>query len=169
MSETEHKDHIIPYKWTQTLAEATLSIPVPAGTRARDVNCKITATHLTVGLKGQPPLIDGEVHKKIKPIESFWQMDEGNTIFIELQKVNKMEWWTCIIKGHPEIDTTKIEPENSKLSDLDDETRNIVEKMMFEQRQKAAGATSDEQQKKAALENFMKSHPEMDFSNAKIG
>jgi hypothetical protein len=56
--------------------------------------------------------------------------DEGNTIFIELQKVNKMEWWTCIIKGHPEIDTTKIEPENSKLSDLDDETRNIVEKMM---------------------------------------
>jgi hypothetical protein len=96
---------IIPYKWTQTLAEATLSIPVPEGTRARDVNCKITATHLTVGLKGQPPLIDvrlvrpqapspeppppllrapthiihlqitqGEVHKKIKPIESFWQM-----------------------------------------------------------------------------------------------
>ena len=60
----------------------------------------------------------------------YYVADEGNTIFIELQKVNKMEWWTCIIKGHPEIDTTKIEPENSKLSDLDDETRNIVEKMM---------------------------------------
>ncbi len=58
---------------------------------------------------------------------------DGPSVAIELQKVNKMEWWTCIIKGHPEIDTTKIEPENSKLADLDDETRSIVERMMVPQ------------------------------------
>jgi len=159
-------EEALPYKWSQTLAEVLLSIPVPQGTRARDVVCKITATHLTVGLKGQPPIIDGEIHKKIKPLESFWQIDDGNTISLELQKVNKMEWWTCAIQGHPEIDTTKIEPENSKLADLDDETRSIVEKMMFDQRQKAAGLpTSDELKKKEMLEKFMKAHPEMDFSN----
>lgn len=41
-----------------------------------------------------------------------------------------MNWWSSIIVGEPEIDTKQIAPQNSRLDDLDAETRQTVEKMM---------------------------------------
>ncbi|RLN11326.1 protein BOBBER 1-like [Panicum miliaceum] len=157
------------YSWTQQLPEVNISVPVPEGTKSRFVVCDIKKNHLKVGLKGQPPIIDGELYKPAKVDDCFWSIEDGRSLNILLTKHNQMEWWKSVIKGDPEVDTQKVEPESSKLSDLDPETRQTVEKMMFDQRQKQMGLpTSDEMQKQELLKKFMAEHPEMDFSGAKI-
>ncbi|CAM0913578.1 unnamed protein product [Alopecurus aequalis] len=157
------------YSWTQQLPEVNLSVPVPEGTKSRFVVCEIKKDHLKVGLKGQPPIIDGELHKPVKVDDCFWSIEDGKYLSILLTKHNQMEWWKSVIKGDPEVDTQRVEPESSKLSDLDPETRQTVEKMMFDQRQKQMGLpTSDEMQKDEMLKKFMAQHPEMDFSRAKL-
>ncbi|XP_065617564.1 uncharacterized protein LOC112025216 [Quercus suber] len=116
------------YSWTQTLEEVTLNVPVPTGTKSRSVVCEIKKNHLKVGLKGQPPIIDGELFGPVKPDDCNWSREDQNAISIHLTKNDKMEWWKSVVKGDPEIDTQKVEPESSKLSDLDPETRQSVEK-----------------------------------------
>ncbi|KAK9121947.1 hypothetical protein Syun_019564 [Stephania yunnanensis] len=157
------------YSWTQTLQEVTVSVPIPEGTKSRFIACEIKKNHLKVGLKGQAPIIDGELFQSVKVDDCFWSLEDQKFISVLLTKQNQMDWWKCLVKGDPEVDTQKVEPENSKLSDLDPETRQTVEKMMFDQRQKSMGLpTSDEMQKQELLKKFMSEHPEMDFSKAKI-
>jgi hypothetical protein len=157
------------YTWTQTLAEVTVTIPLPAGTKAKMLNVDIGLNTLKVGIKGETtPIIDGKFHKGVFLEDTLWNIDDGNLI-LDICKQNKMEWWKCVMEGDIEINTQKVQPENSKLSDLDGETRQTVEKMMFDQRQKAAGLPSSEElQKQNMMKKFMESHPEMDFSKAKF-
>ena len=149
--------------------------PIGVGRRLRrvhDAQVEISKTKIKVQVKGSEALIEGEFHAAVKVDDCTWSLgdEEGERLVqITLQKVNQMEWWKCVCVGHPEINTQKVEPENSKLSDLDGETRQTVEKMMFDQRQKQAGLpTADEMSKQEMLKKFMEQHPEMDFSKAKI-
>ncbi|KAJ5225555.1 HSP20-like chaperone [Penicillium chermesinum] len=177
----------LPYKWTQTIRDVDVTAPIPANIKGRDMEVSLTKTKIRVAIKGQEPIIELLIpvfpiclYRAICLIRS-WSMNlpgpwrpppppPGKEVNIHLDKSNKVEWWPHVVTSAPKIDVTKITPENSSLSDLDGETRAMVEKMMYDQRQKEAGGlTSDEQRKQDLLKKFQADHPEMDFSNAKMG
>jgi len=139
---------------------------VPKGTRAKDLDVLMQKKKISVGLKGKDKIMDGELCQEIKVEESTWSIEDQEAVHIHLEKINKMQWWENVLTQHPKIDTKRIEPANSKLSDLDGETRGMVEKMMFDNQQKQMGKPTSDEMKK--MEKFQAAHPELDFSNAKI-
>ncbi|KAL6712551.1 hypothetical protein ACN47E_000428 [Coniothyrium glycines] len=163
----------LPYKWDQTIKDLDITINIDAKYKGRDLDVQISRNSLKAGIKGQAPFLSGDLPHPIHVDDSTWTLastSSGKEISIHLDKVNQLEWWPHVVTTAPKIDTSKIQPENSKLGDLDGETRGMVEKMMYDQRQKEAGKpTSDEQKKLDILKEFQKQHPEMDFSGAKMG
>ncbi|WIA40640.1 hypothetical protein OEZ86_013976 [Tetradesmus obliquus] len=156
------------YSWTQTLQEVSVAVPVGKGLKAKQLDVVASKQHIRVGVTGQQPIIDGALTEPIKADETMWNLSDG-VVELTLTKAEGMHWWSSVVAGGPAIDVQAVEPESSKLGDLDPETRQTVEKMMFDQRQKAMGLpTSEEMQKQEMLKRFMAAHPEMDFTNAKI-
>lgn len=158
------------YSWTQTLQELEVTIPLPRRVKSREVLVEFSKTKLKAGFRSAESLIiDGDLCKQIKVDECSWYLDNEKAIVLQMEKINQMEWWPKLVKSDPEINTKKVNPEKSNLSDLDGETRGMVEKMMYDQRQKEMGLpTSDEQKKQDVLKKFMEQHPEMDFSKCKF-
>lgn len=169
-----------------------MTFSVPGKLKSRDLVVDIKKTSISAGIKGQEPIIKARPSPRPSPSpqltpgrtqgtfphavavdDSTWTLttapDGTKTVEIHLDKANKLEWWAHVVTTAPSIDVTKIVPDNSKLSDLDGETRGMVEKMMYDQRQKEMGLpSSDEQKKLEMLERFKAQHPEMDFSKAKL-
>lgn len=103
------------YVWTQLLSELSIIIPVPPHTRGKDLMVTIAKKHLTAGLRGQPPIVDAPLTKDIIVDDSFWTVEDGNRLVMNLQKLNQMEWWSAVCVGDPEINVQDIQPENSSL------------------------------------------------------
>lgn len=49
---------LLPYKWTQTIADVDITVPVAGNLRGRDLTVEIGKEHLKVGVKGEEPVID---------------------------------------------------------------------------------------------------------------
>uniref|UniRef100_A0A1I8AY37 CS domain-containing protein n=1 Tax=Meloidogyne hapla TaxID=6305 RepID=A0A1I8AY37_MELHA len=130
------------YQWTQTLGELEICVPfksVGFPLKAKDLIVDVKRKHLKIGIKGHQPIIDGELAEEVKLETCNWVIEDKKIVVLNLDK------------------------------DLDGETRSMVEKMMYDQRQKELGLpTSEEKKKHDILKKFMEQHPEMDFSNAKF-
>lgn len=123
------------YTWTQSLSELTVALEVDAGLRSRDLIVELLGERVSVRVKGKQAIVEGKFPHKILPDDSTWTLEQESgkktkTLTLFIRKFDQMSWWKCVIVGDPEIDTSKIVPENSKLDQLDGETRQMVEKMM---------------------------------------
>ncbi|KNC55976.1 nuclear movement protein [Thecamonas trahens ATCC 50062] len=159
------------YFWGQSLQEVDITVPlgVDFKVRSRDCAVSISKNRISVGLKNATPILAGELEDDVRVDDCVWTLEDSSTVCITLTKSNQMAWWSAVVKGEPAIATRKVQPENSKLSDLDPETASMVEKMMENQKRKAQGMPSiEDEQKMAAFESFKAQHPELDFSQAKI-
>ena len=57
----------LPYKWTQTIGELDVTVPVPGNLKGRDLNVVLAKTKLKVGVKGQEPIIDVSPANSTRP------------------------------------------------------------------------------------------------------
>lgn len=46
------------------------------GEKLPEIEVKITSTHLTVGIKGNPPFLNEDLSGAVKTAESFWMFED---------------------------------------------------------------------------------------------
>ena len=164
------------YSWGQTLDQVDVNLIIESGVKAKELIVELKTHSVKVARKdGSKTYLEGEWVEKINADDSFWTLESGKdhkTLVMNItKKPNQDKWWESVIKGGKKIDTGKVNPESSKLSDLDGEMRGEVEKMMFDMRQKQMGKPqSEELKKREMLEKVMKANPNMNFdlSNARF-
>ena len=153
------------YSWTQTLEEVTITAPVPAGTRGKEVEFRVKRGSLYLGLKrrggdagageqgGGGAIIDGALGGPVKPSECLWTVEDRKRVVVTLAKATRV-WWRNAHAGGEEIDTTKVDS-TQHVSEYDEETQGAIRKIVFDQRQKARGLpTSDELSAQEMLEKY---------------
>lgn len=148
------------YHWTQTLNEVSIHIVVPFGTRSKEVSCIVKSSSLLLKVNHEV-ILQGSFEREVFPDESVWTLDTSTLpsnssgssetcVVLNLEKRTET-WWRSILKGEPEIDTTKVDS-TRKINEYDEETQASIRKIMYEQQQKRLGLMSQESDEdKAAL------------------
>jgi hypothetical protein len=136
------------YSFTQNDVELVVSIPIPEGTKSKQIHVAIGTSSLTAGLTVQPPVLSGTLFKPIRASESLWSIEEKKFLVITLAKANIQfeEWWPHITLNETQIDLKTLKPPSKHIREFDSATQATVAKMMFDQEQKRKGLpTSDEE------------------------
>jgi hypothetical protein len=133
------------YVWTQTLDEVTIHVPIPNGTRAKDLNVKIDAKSLSVrrndGNHALVAPLEGMLFARIRPDECSWTIESSQslaTLQITLDKVQKT-WWDIVLSGdQPLIDTSMVDS-SRHIDTYDEKTQAQIRRIIFDQRQERLG------------------------------
>lgn len=72
----------LPYKWTQTIKDLDVTVPVAGNLRGKDIEVVMTKTKLKVAVKGQEAVIDVRIYPSILLLSSrrFQLVWKGKTL-----------------------------------------------------------------------------------------
>ncbi|KAG8077502.1 hypothetical protein GUJ93_ZPchr0007g4392 [Zizania palustris] len=102
------------FEWDQTLEEVNMYIELPKGVPTRIFHCTIQATHVEVGIRGNPPYLNHDLTLPVKTDSSFWTIEDGE-LHITLQKREKGKTWSSPIQGQGSLDPYAADQEQKRL------------------------------------------------------
>lgn len=125
------------YLWLQSLKDDSLSAtfgPLPAGTRAKQLEVSVMPTTIKVKLQGAAaPLLDGEFFGTVDSEDVEWELQDAakagipgaRELVIHLTKTHKQPagvstppLWPSLVKGHPEIDVTLLKRVEKSMEEM---------------------------------------------------
>mmetsp|Transcript_21036 Transcript_21036/g.51673 ORF Transcript_21036/g.51673 Transcript_21036/m.51673 type:complete len:345 (+) Transcript_21036:68-1102(+) len=104
------------YTWTQNTKEIHVVMDVRSDSKSKDFVVECKSTRILVRDTGVTPpvdLIDGELWKSVKGSELSWSLGHNDSkqkqMFVVMEKMDKTqkrkEHWSCVVKGHPMLDS----------------------------------------------------------------
>mmetsp|Transcript_10110 Transcript_10110/g.17604 ORF Transcript_10110/g.17604 Transcript_10110/m.17604 type:complete len:157 (+) Transcript_10110:60-530(+) len=101
------------YEWDQTFTDVNLYVQVPPGTPGKGLFCDIQVNSIKLGLKLNPPYLQGQLSGPVKVSDSVWTL-EGGTLMVTLSKAQPGEPWPSVIQGQ-ELDPATQQAETKRL------------------------------------------------------
>jgi hypothetical protein len=91
------------YRWSETERQMDLFVSLPEGTTAKDMDVEIKRDKLRVAVKGQAPLLQGELSGCVRASECWWVVtEEGSEMLVHAQLAKLPPYdklWASVVKG----------------------------------------------------------------------
>lgn len=110
-----------------------VQIKLPEGvTKSKQLNIVMKTKSILIEVKGKEsePLLKGELCEGIITEDSFWNIEDGAYVNLNLEKAKEVIW-KCVLLGDEEIDTKKVD-NSKKLEEFDTETQGHLRKVLYE-------------------------------------
>ncbi|XP_010004779.1 PREDICTED: nudC domain-containing protein 1 [Chaetura pelagica] len=93
----EKKDPL--YYWQQTEDDVTVTVSIPQDITKDDIKVRFSPDKISVVLKDQPPLMEGELYSSVDHESCTWIIRENKSLEISLIKKNEGPRWPELIVG----------------------------------------------------------------------
>ena len=75
-----------------------VSIPLKGKFKSRDLAVEFNRKTIKAGVRGQNPILEGDLYNEIKVGECTWFLEEGKTLVLTLEKVCQSVFLMLIVK-----------------------------------------------------------------------